>query len=175
MIRLPTASALDRAIACPGSQVLPHRSYHLEAKRAVDAGGLPQLVPGLHCEYCPAAVECPAQERQQRALVATAPRDLVEWVAAMPAEDAGALAERAIVVAKLAERVREAADARVLATGEALPLPSGRRLDRVQYGATKQSEEAKRRLADLRAMLRDDGEITTELTWQVRVVGPGRK
>lgn len=145
-----------------------------EAWRVVALGGLPQLVPGIHCEHCGAAPECPAQSRQQQALVARAPADLVQWLADMPEAQAGALVEQAIVVAKLAERVREAANARVIDSGD-LPLPSGRLLTRVSRRVQKTSAVAKREIAALTSELQERGEITTEATLQVRVVGGARK
>lgn len=158
------------------ADLMAMRAGVVEARRVVAAGGLPQLLPGLHCEHCAAAVECPAQQRLQQGLVAQAPpepSDLNAWIASMPEEVAGELAEKAIVVAKLAARVREAANARVLASGD-LPLPSGRRLARVKYGAQVMSGEAKERIAALRDELRSAGAITSEQTWQVRVVGGAR-
>jgi hypothetical protein len=158
------------------AELLAMRAGFTEARRVVAAGGLPQLLPGLHCEHCAAAPECPAQERQQRALVAVAPpdpADLMEWIAGMPELQAGELVERAIVVAKLATRVREAANARVVSSGD-LPLPSGRTLRRVRYGAPKMDDEAKERIGGLKEELREQGHITTEQTWQVRVVGGAR-
>lgn len=158
------------------AELLAMRAGVMEARRVLAAGGLPQLLPGLHCEHCAAAPECPAQERQQRDLVAVTPpepTDLTAWIAGMSEIQAGDLVERAIVVAKLAARVREAANARVIASGD-LPLPSGRRLARVRYGAQVMSGEAKERVAALRDELRSAGAITSEQTWQVRVVGGAR-
>ena len=155
-------------------ELLAIRASEEEAQRVVAAGGLPQLLPGIHCEHCAAAPECPAQERQQRAMVLHAPESLDEWISSLPDAEAGEVVERAIVVAKLAEHVRDAANARVRAQGE-LVLPSGRMLKRVAYRAQKQDETAKSEIAAVKDRMREEGHITSEPTWQVRVVGGARK
>jgi hypothetical protein len=145
-----------------------------EAARVVALGGLPQLVPGPHCDHCAAAPKCPAQERLQDALVARAPEDLVTWIGEMDASEAGAIVEQAIVVAKLAEKVRDAANERVRTHGD-LALPSGRTLKACNVNAQVQSLRAKERIAALKETLREEGEITTGATTQIRVVGGKRK
>lgn len=156
------------------AELLEIQSRVGEARRVVGLGGLPQLVPGVYCEHCGAAAKCPAQERQQAALVERAPSDLTTWIAELPEEEAGRIVEQAITVGKLAEKVREAANERVGLRGD-LALPSGRRLSRVAVKSQVKTPEAKERLAKLTDELRESGLIVSESTWQFRVVGTAKK
>lgn len=155
-------------------QLLEIRHNARRALAIVERGGLPQLVPGLHCEHCAAAVECPVQERQRAALVQLEPQSLAEHFASMEPARRGALVEMAAIVAKKAEQVRETAREYVEANGP-IDLPSGRRLAFVEVSASVTTAEGKDELAAKRDELRERGLITTGKTRQLRIVGKARK
>jgi CRISPR/Cas system-associated exonuclease Cas4 (RecB family) len=151
------------------------RAAQVNAVTVVERGGLPELMPGPHCEYCPASAVCPAQDARQKALLAVPDGDLASWYGGLSVEQASDLLEQSINVSKAAERIREVGNARAAEMPEGLPLPSGRVLKRVQYSVQKLSPVAKAELAAKREELRERMEITVEKTWQVRVVGGARR
>lgn len=155
-------------------QLLDLRGRARDARRIVERGGLPQLVPGSHCEHCAAAVECPAQARQQRRIASIEPATLAGWFGELGPDERGALVAQAILVEKLAGKVREVARDWVLNHG-AIELPDGRRLASIDTAATVMDDHARDELARLRTDLRDAGHITRGTTTQVRVVGSSRR
>lgn len=139
-----------------------------EARALVAAGGIPDVSPGDHCQWCPALrAGCPAYT----ALARAASSDLATIAGRLDAlsdEDAGAAWLRVAQIKKVLEIVEGSLRAR--AEQSPIPLGGGKVLKAVPWSRWEKSDAAKGEIKALEDDLRARGEITQISASQVRAV-----
>lgn len=132
-------------------------------------GTVPTLSPGVHCRYCPALRQCPAQVALVRAMATDL--DVSAQVEALTDAQCGEAWEKLTMHKRRLEVIEDALRTRAASLADGIPLPSGQVLREVRWTQTVQSPEAKAKIAALKFQLTEAGEITKQKTTQVRVVG----
>jgi len=105
------------------------RAQICAAQGVVDAGGMPTVHTGAGCNYCPAAVYCPAQTALARAMVTTL-EDIDAQLARMTPEQLARAHELVQQADKIVKRVRKGLN--VVVGQHPVPLGNGYELRSVQ-------------------------------------------